>query len=135
MKQILLSLGLCLLLIGCSSQPHTPKMEDLQKELIDVTLKINPSGSTGTVLEVYLNQEGDEVNDAEVMVDLWQTGKKAEMTTVKASHLGKGIYEVLLPIGEIQPYEGVYHVTSRGQHVMDGFSITFKEGEPVVNER
>lgn len=130
---LMLIISLYIILAGCTNSDSGVNQEK-NSELLEVSIDIPEKipVDTEVVLSAVVTQGKDKVEDAdEVKFEIRKVGEE-DSEMIKATHQGKGTYEVKKTFKEDGKYVVTAHVTARSMHNMPSEKITV--GNPAESD-
>lgn len=123
MKKLLVIGAFGFMLAGCgmaeeSADSATAAGQEVQG--LDVEVLTEPKGERGEwILEAYVSQGGEAVNDAdEVKFEVFAPGKKDDSVKIDYTDAKDGVYSAKHTFEEEGVYYFIPHVTARSLHTM-----------------
>lgn len=114
---------LAFMLAGCGMEEESvdnASAAEQEVQELEVEVLTEAEGETGEwMLEAYVSQGGEAVNDAdEVKFEVFEAGKKDTSVKTDYTDMKDGVYSVKHTFQEDGVYYFISHVTARGLHTM-----------------
>lgn len=130
MKKLWLAVATSAVLVaGCSASPKEPEVPEIVEVEILTSKEVPLAPLT---LEARVTQGQNNIEDAHVQFEFWQSGMRDDAYMLDGEYQGDGVYQI-----QVEPeHDGIYymfaHTTASGMHVMPKQEI--KVGEPNMAE-
>lgn len=114
------------LLVGCGEKEEsiTPAQEELQLPNVEILTPKEVAINEKIELAAHVTQGAENIDDADVQFEVWESGKRDESQTLEGVFDQDGVYKADV----IFDHDGVYfmyaHTTANAVHVMPQQQIT-----------
>ncbi|HSJ36659.1 MAG TPA: FixH family protein [Planococcus sp. (in: firmicutes)] len=125
MKKVMGLIGLSLLLAACGADEDAMSGAGETVQPIEVEVLTPAEGDTGDwLLEAYVTQDGEPVNDAsEVKFEVYVQNGKEDSDMLDYTEVDEGVYSVPYTFEDDGVYFVIPHVTARNMHNMPTHQI------------